>query len=100
MFDTGVGDEDRGCQNSDLDHRSGQALSFSERHPGPLYLSMVSSGARRKTKVVENSSTDIARLCAGPLVPLVPFFQTISNSCYTRDTLKKGDQRDQGTTII
>jgi len=62
MFDTGVGDEDRGCQNSDLDHRPGQALSFSERHPGPLYLPMVSSGARRKTKVVENSSTDIARL--------------------------------------
>ena len=35
---------------------------------------------------------------AGPLVPLVPFFQTISDSCYTRDTLKKGDQRDQGTS--
>ena len=49
MFDTGVGDEDRGCQNSDLDHRPGQALSFSERHPRPLYLYMVPSGARRKT---------------------------------------------------
>ena len=51
IFDTGVGGEDRGCQNSDLDHRSGQALSFSERHPGPLYLSMVSSGARRFRKI-------------------------------------------------
>ncbi len=51
MFDTGVGDEDRGCQNSDLDHRPGQALSFSERHPGSLYLSVVSRCACLKKKV-------------------------------------------------
>ena len=31
---------------------------------------------------------------------LVHSFQTISYSCYTRNSLKKGDQRDQGTTTL
>ena len=57
-----VGDEDRGCQKSALDHCLRQALSFSERHPGPLYLSVVSRGARRKKKYVQSTSTDIARI--------------------------------------
>ena len=42
-----VGGENRGCQNSELHRRSRLALRFSERHPGPLHLSVVPRGARR-----------------------------------------------------
>ena len=46
IFDAVVGAEDRSCRNSDLHCQLGLALSFSKRHPGPLYLSVVLRGAR------------------------------------------------------
>ena len=46
-LDADVGGEDRGCRTSELGHRSRLALRFSERHPGPLHLSVVPRGARR-----------------------------------------------------